>query len=180
MRGPIAPLPYSVYRVKGDDVVRTRGKVRLAVTAGALLLAAACSSSPGSAPGSSAQPGMLSGKIGGNSVTFLKPVTTRTSGTVVASATGYTLYWFSKDTSTSSACDVQCIPEWPPVTGAPEIAPGATLAGRLGTIVRSDGAVQATYDGHPLYTFAGDFDPGDVGGNGVLQFGGTWHAVRPG
>jgi hypothetical protein len=63
---------------------------------------------------------------------------------------------------------------------AGRVAPGTTLAGRLGTLVRPGGVLQATYDGHPLYTFAGDFDSGDVGGNGVVQFGGTWHAVRPG
>jgi predicted lipoprotein with Yx(FWY)xxD motif len=63
--------------------------------------------------------------------------------------------------------------------GVPRLAAGVTLPGRLGTITRPGGAVQASYDGHPLYTFAGDFGPGDVGGNGVVQFGGTWHAVRP-
>jgi predicted lipoprotein with Yx(FWY)xxD motif len=140
-----------------------------------VLLAAvtACSSA-------SSEPRMLSASIGGNAVTLLQPVKTRGSGTVVANGTGYTLYWFSKDTSTYSACDDACIPQWPPVTGVPKVTPGATLAGRLGALVRSNGVVQATYDGHPLYTFAGDFDSGDVGGNGVVQFGGTWHAVRPG
>jgi predicted lipoprotein with Yx(FWY)xxD motif len=72
-----------------------------------------------------------------------------------------------------------CVPQWPPLTGAPRPAPGVALKGTLGTIIRPDGVVQATYDGHPLYTFAGDFDPGDVAGNGVTQFGGTWHAARP-
>jgi predicted lipoprotein with Yx(FWY)xxD motif len=149
----------------------------LAVLAAALLLlTAACSSSSSSSSG----PSTLSGSIGGNPVTFLKTLKTVADGTVVTDGTGYTLYWFSRDTPTSSACDDTCIPEWPPVTGAPEVAAGSTLRGQLGTFTRSDGVVQATYDGHPLYTFAGDFDPGDVGGNGVLQFGGSWHAVRPG
>jgi predicted lipoprotein with Yx(FWY)xxD motif len=159
--------------------MRTGGNVRcataVAVLAVAPLLAAGCSSS--SSP--SAPPGQLSASIGGNAVSFLKPLKTHVSGTVVANGSGYTLYWFSKDTPTYSACDDLCLPQWPPVTGAPKAAPGAALAGKLGTIIRSDGVVQATYDGHPLYTFAGDFDPGDVGGNGVVQFGGTWHAVRP-
>ncbi len=144
--------------------------------AATLLLTAACSSSPGS----SAEPTTLSGSIGGNPVTFLKSLKSLADGTVVTDGTGYTLYWFSRDTPTSSACDEVCIPEWPPVTGTPKVAAGSTLRGRLGTFTRSDGVVQATYDGHPLYTFAGDFDPGDVGGNGVVQFGGSWHAVRPG
>ena len=99
---------------------------------------------------------------------------------MLGSGTGYTLYWFSRDTARSSACDTLCIAQWPPVTGVPRPAAGVTLPGTLGTITRPGGTVQASYDGHPLYTFAGDFGPGDVGGNGVVQFGGTWHAVRPG
>jgi predicted lipoprotein with Yx(FWY)xxD motif len=159
--------------------MRARGKARrVAVSAAlaALLLTAACSSSSSSSSG----PTTLSGNIGGNPVTFLKTLKTPAGGTVVTDGTGYTLYWFSRDTPTSSACDDTCIPEWPPVTGAPKVAAGSTLPGQLGTFIRSDGVVQATYDGHPLYTFAGDFDPGDVGGNGVFQFGGSWYAVRPG
>jgi predicted lipoprotein with Yx(FWY)xxD motif len=147
-------------------------KVLPLLVTGALLAVTACSSA-------SSAPRMLSASIGGNAVTFLKPVKTRASGTVVASGTGYTLYWFSKDTPAWSYCTDTCVPQWPPVTGRPRVAPGATLAGRLAAIRRSDGVVQATYQGHPLYAFAGDFDPGDVGGNNVVQFGGTWHAVRP-
>ncbi len=136
----------------------------------------ACSSAaPSSASGSG---GLLSGTMGGNAVALLKTVRTPSAGTVLASGTGYTLYWFSRDTATTSACTSLCSPQWPPVTGAPKAAKGVTLKGRLGTMTRTDGAVQATYNGHPLYTFAGDFDPGDVGGNDVTQFGGTWHAIK--
>jgi predicted lipoprotein with Yx(FWY)xxD motif len=157
-----------------SDVARNGRNVLPLLATGALLAAVtACSSGP-------SRPRMLSASIGGNAVTFLKPVKTRASGTVLANGTGYTLYWFSKDTPAWSYCADTCLPQWPPATGTPEVEPGDTLAGRLGTIRRSGGVVQATYDGHPLYTFAGDFDPGDVGGNNVVQFGGTWHAVRPG
>ncbi|HEY3877800.1 MAG TPA: hypothetical protein VGM12_04310 [Trebonia sp.] len=144
------------------------------LAAAVALLAAACSS-----PAGPAEPSLLSGSIGGNAVTFVQPHTTAASGTVLANGTGYTLYWFSKDTPTYTACDNVCLPQWPPVTGTPKVLAGDTLAGSLGTLRRSDGTVQATYNGHPLYTFAGDFDPGDVGGNNVVQFGGTWHVVRP-
>jgi predicted lipoprotein with Yx(FWY)xxD motif len=92
----------------------------------------------------------------------------------------HTLYWFSKDTAMSSACDDACMSNWPPVTGTPRPAAGVSLPGTLGTIIRSDGVHQATYDGHPLYTYAGDFEPGDVGGNSVTEFGGLWYVVRPG
>ncbi|HEY0937523.1 MAG TPA: hypothetical protein VGD91_27765 [Trebonia sp.] len=152
-----------------------RRAAALAVLACAGLFTAGCS-----APPADSAPHLLSGSIGGNAVAFLQPFKTRSSGTVVANGTGYTLYWFSPDTPAYSACGSTCLPQWPPVTGAPEPAAGTALAGTLGTMRRPDGVVQATYDGHPLYTFAGDFDPGDVGGGGVVQFGGTWHVVRPG
>ena len=138
------------------------------------LLLAACSSS------SSSGPSLLSGNVGGNSVILLQPYKTGTAGTVLANGTGYTLYWFSKDTPTYTACDDVCVPQWPPMTGKPEVVTGDTLPGKLGTLYRSNGALQATYNGHPLYTFAGDFRPGDVGGDNVVQFGGTWHVIRLG
>jgi predicted lipoprotein with Yx(FWY)xxD motif len=150
-----------------------RTTVAVAVLAAALL-ATACSSS------SSSGPSLLSGSVGGNKVALLQPAKTVADGTVLANGTGYTLYWFSKDTASHSGCDDVCVPQWPPVTGKPQAGPGATLAGQLGSLIRANGAVQATYDGHPLYTFAGDEDPGDVGGNDVTQFGGKWHVVRPG
>jgi hypothetical protein len=54
---------------------------------------------------------------------------------------------------------------------------GAGLTGTLGTIERSDGSAQATFDGHPLYTFVKDAGPGTDTGNGVNAFGGLWHAL---
>jgi predicted lipoprotein with Yx(FWY)xxD motif len=155
-----------------------RRAARIALLALTALLAAACARP--AHPSAASSGSVLSGTIGGNAVAFLKTLRTSAAGTVVGSGTGYTLYWFSRDTAASSACDTLCIAQWPPVTGMPRPVSGVTLPGRLGSITRPGGVVQATYDGHPLYTFAGDFDPGDVGGDGVRQFGGTWHAVRPG
>lgn len=158
---------------------RARRAARIAALALTMPLAAACAGTadPSATANSNS---VLTGTIGGNAVALLKTLRTPTAGTVLGSGTGYTLYWFSRDTTRSSACDTLCIAQWPPVTGAPRPAAGVTLPGTLGTITRPGGTVQASYDGHPLYTFAGDFEPGDVGGNGVIQFGGTWHAVRPG
>ena len=95
--------------------------------------------------------------------------------TVLTDAKGLTLYWFAPDSSTKSACYGDCAAYWPPVIGDPSAGPGVT--GRLGTITRNGGAVQATYDGHPLYTYVGDSAPGQDSGNNLNLNGGLWHIV---
>jgi predicted lipoprotein with Yx(FWY)xxD motif len=95
--------------------------------------------------------------------------------TVLTDAEGYTLYWFSPDNPTMSACDASCTRTWPVVT-APAVS-GAGVTGTLGAIARPDGSLQATYDGHPLYTATADKRPGQAKGNGVWDSGGQWHEV---
>lgn len=95
--------------------------------------------------------------------------------TVLTDAEGYTLYWFGPDNPTNSACDGTCLRAWPPVT-APAVG-GAGVDGTLGAIARPDGSLQATYDGHPLYTASADKLPGQAKGNGVWDSGGQWHEV---
>ena len=97
--------------------------------------------------------------------------------TVLANAKGRTLYWFAPDTATKSACYGTCAAYWPPVRGAVTAGPGVT--GRLGTIKRSDGSMQATYDGHPLYTYVGDTAAGQANGNRLNLNGGLWYEVTP-
>jgi predicted lipoprotein with Yx(FWY)xxD motif len=94
---------------------------------------------------------------------------------LLTNAKGLTLYWFAPDTSTKSVCYGSCAAYWPPVTGAPSAGPGVT--GTLGTITRTGGAKQATYDGHPLYTYIGDSAPGTASGNNINLNGGLWHDV---
>ena len=94
---------------------------------------------------------------------------------LLTNAKGLTLYWFAPDTSTKSVCYGSCAAYWPPVTGKPSAGPGVT--GTLGTITRTDGTTQATYDGHPLYTYVGDSAPGQAGGNNVNLNGGLWHDI---
>jgi predicted lipoprotein with Yx(FWY)xxD motif len=53
----------------------------------------------------------------------------------------------------------------------------AGVKGTFGTITRSDGSTQATFDGHPLYTFTGDTAPGQAKGNGLNAAGGLWHEI---
>jgi predicted lipoprotein with Yx(FWY)xxD motif len=95
--------------------------------------------------------------------------------TVVTNGKGFTLYWFVPDTATTSKCNGSCATFWPPVKG-PATA-GAGVTGKLATIKRADGSVQATYNGHPLYTYVGDHAPGQATGNGLNVNGGVWHEV---
>ena len=90
------------------------------------------------------------------------------------------MYWFAKDHGTTSACTGACATAWPPVTGTPHAASGVSLSGALATISRGGGVVQATYNGHPLYTYAGDTAPGQAGGNDINGFGGLWYAITIG
>ncbi|HSR87274.1 MAG TPA: hypothetical protein VLM11_24095 [Streptosporangiaceae bacterium] len=100
-------------------------------------------------------------------------------GTVLTNAQGKTLYWFAIDTATKSNCNGSCAQFWPPVTGTAAAASGTTLMHGFGTITRSDGSMQATYNGHPLYTYVGDTAPGQINGNGKNLSGGLWYAMTP-
>jgi predicted lipoprotein with Yx(FWY)xxD motif len=95
---------------------------------------------------------------------------------VLTNADGLTLYWFAPDTRTSSKCTGSCAAYWPPVSGSPAAGPGVT--GKLGTIKRPSGGLQATYDGHPLYTYIGDSAPGQANGNDLDLNGGFWYDIR--
>jgi predicted lipoprotein with Yx(FWY)xxD motif len=96
--------------------------------------------------------------------------------TVLTNAKGFTLYSFAPDTPATSKCYGSCAAYWPPVTGTAAVSPG--LPGRVGTIKRTDGSVQLTYNGHPLYTYVGDTAPGQARGNNLNLNGGLWHEIR--
>jgi len=137
--------------------------------AAAALIAAGCgSSSSGSGNGGSTS------TPGGASGTALKTATV-SGTTVLTNAQGFTLYWFGPDTASKSNCTGSCAQFWPPEKG-PATA-GAGVTGTLGTVARSDGTVQATYDGHPLYTYTADTAAGQANGNGLNVNGGVWHEV---
>jgi predicted lipoprotein with Yx(FWY)xxD motif len=140
----------------------------LAVAAAAAVLAACSSSATSSSSGGGSSSSPAAATAGS-----LKTATIG-GATVLTSANGFTLYSFAPDTSTKSNCNGTCAQNWPPVTG-PTTASGVT--GTFGTIKRSDGSVQATFDGHPLYTFVGDTAPGQNKGNGLNVAGGLWHEI---
>ena len=100
-------------------------------------------------------------------------------GKILDNGQGRTLYLFQGDTGTKSNCSGACATNWPPLTSAnPTVGKGAS-ASMIGTTKRSDGKTQVTYNGHPLYTFAGDSSPGDTSGQGVNAFGALWYTLSP-
>jgi predicted lipoprotein with Yx(FWY)xxD motif len=121
------------------------------------------SSSGGSSGGGSGQAAPAAGSLKTASIG---------GATVLTNSEGFTVYSFALDTPATSNCNGTCAANWPPVTGA-VTAPG--VKGTFGTIKRSDGSVQATFNGHPLYTFTADTSPGQAKGNGLNAFGGVWH-----
>jgi predicted lipoprotein with Yx(FWY)xxD motif len=101
-------------------------------------------------------------------------------GAVLVGTGGRTLYLFEKDHGTTSACSGACAQAWPPLTtsGTPQ-ASGAVKASLLGTTKRSDGTMQVTYAGHPLYLFQGDSAAGQTNGEGSKAFGAGWYVLTP-
>ena len=140
-----------------------------AIAATAAILAACSSSGTSAAGGSSTSTSSPAAVTAGS----LKTATIG-GATVLTTSKGFTLYSFAPDTSTKSNCNGACAQNWPPVHG-PATASG--VKGTFGTIKRSDGSVQATFDGHPLYTFVGDTAPGQAKGNGLNAAGGLWHEI---
>jgi predicted lipoprotein with Yx(FWY)xxD motif len=100
-------------------------------------------------------------------------------GTILVSG-GRTLYLFEKDNGSTSSCYGSCASVWPPLVtkGAPQAGSGVNSS-LLATTARSDGTSEVTYNGHPLYFYAGDSSPGQTTGQGLNQFGGLWYAVSP-
>jgi predicted lipoprotein with Yx(FWY)xxD motif len=153
-----------------------RIRLRLALPAAAVAAAAAatCTSAAAApAPSTTVSSVHTAAVVTASNTTKLK--TAKIGGvTVLTNAKGLTLYWFAPDTATKSACNGTCAQVWPPVKG-PATATG--VKGKFATIKRSDGSVQATFNGHPLYTFTADTAPGQAQGNGLNLNGGVWHEV---
>jgi predicted lipoprotein with Yx(FWY)xxD motif len=144
--------------------------------AAAALIVSAC----GSSASSSAASGNTPAAQGSSPAAASSGGTTLTAKTiggkqVLVNSQGFTLYWFAPDTATTSKCTGSCATYWPPVKGPATAGSGVT--GKLGTITRSDGTTQATYDGHPLYTYAADTAPGQNKGNGLNVSGGLWYEM---
>jgi predicted lipoprotein with Yx(FWY)xxD motif len=97
-------------------------------------------------------------------------------GKVLVGANGRTLYAFTADKG-SSACYGKCAVVWPPLLASNPSAGAGLSSSMLGTTKRTDGKLQVTYNGHPLYYFAKDTKIGDANGQGIVHFGGQWWVV---
>ena len=142
------------------------------------LIAAACSSSsttPKSSSSSSAAGASAAASAPASSSGTALKTATIGGATVLTNAKGFTLYSFAPDTPATSKCYGSCAAYWPPVTGTAAASSG--VPGRVGTIKRTDGSEQLTYNGHPLYTYGGDTAPGQARGNDLNLNGGLWHEV---
>jgi predicted lipoprotein with Yx(FWY)xxD motif len=141
------------------------------------LLAAACG---GSSPSTAAASPASSPATSPAATAATIAVATTKLGQILVDGKGITLYLFVADKGTSSTCYTSCTTIWPPVltTGAPQAGAGAD-AMLLGTTTRTDGKVEVTYAGHPLYYFVQDKAAGDTTGQGVNGFGGLWWVVSP-
>ncbi|MDM7831306.1 COG4315 family predicted lipoprotein [Cellulomonas edaphi] len=139
---------------------------------------AACSSSDdaGGTPEASNEPtqDQSSAATGGAEV-----ATAKTSlGTIVVDGKGMTAYYYDKDepNSGSSVCTADCAAAWPAIEAASATPTVDGITGKVGTITGTDGNLQVTIEGRPIYTYAGDSKAGDVTGQGV---GGIWYVVAP-
>jgi predicted lipoprotein with Yx(FWY)xxD motif len=113
--------------------------------------------------------------LSGGSSVVIKTASISVGGkslTVLTNAQGLTLYYRTSDTPTS-VCSGGCASAWPPIISSSVPAAPAGVHGKLALLSDANGS-QVTYNGHPLYTYAGDTGPGQANGQG---FGGVWFVV---
>ncbi|MEE4540496.1 hypothetical protein V2S66_00760 [Streptomyces sp. V4-01] len=142
----------------------TTGSSASAASSGAAADATTAAAAASSAPGQATVATKSSGKL----------------GTILVNAKGRTLYLFVADKKKNeSTCTGGCAVAWPPVlsTGTAKAGTGADQK-LIGTVKRSSGLPQVSYNGHPLYYYVGDTKPGQTNGQAVDQFGALWYVVN--
>jgi len=147
----------------------------LSVLFGLVLLATACSpqATPTASPASTEPPAVV--PVTGAAVVNLGQ--NDTLGSFLVDDKGMTLYLFTKDTPNTTVCYEKCAVAWPPLlTSGDPVAGEGVDASLLGTTTRTDGAIQVTYNGWPLYYYEKDKAAGDVVGQNV---GDVWFVVSP-
>ena len=157
-------------------LARTPGPVKLIVPLASALLVAAC----GSAAASTSAPASSAAAAGSSTTGTVITTQAGSAGAFLTNGSGRTVYLWAKDGMNMSDCSGACASAWPPVPATGTLtAAGSAKASDLGTITRSDGTKQVTYDGHPLYYFVGDSAAGQTNGQGSDNFGAKWWLVAP-
>ena len=101
-------------------------------------------------------------------------------GTIAVDGRGFTLYAFTRDGTGKSTCYGACAAAWPPfLVSSRPLAGTGIQDSRLGTRRRTDGRLQATLLGRPLYYYVGDRNAYDIFCQNVREFGGDWLILRP-
>lgn len=162
-----------------DSSPASRRSILAAVAA--LLIAGACSAGTGGAPTpapataapSTAAAAPSSATGGGGSTYTVAAATVGSLGPFLTGDSGRTLYILTRDSRDTTTCTGGCAGAWPPFTLDPgeRASAGAGVTGTIGTFKRPDGTTQVTYDGMPLYYYAGDAKAGDTNGQGLQ---GVW------
>jgi predicted lipoprotein with Yx(FWY)xxD motif len=148
-----------------------------ALSAGAISGCGGGSAAPSTSGGTAA---VVPPKTASGETATVGVASTGSLGKILVDSKGNTLYLFEKDTGGKSACTGGCAAAWPPLRASGKPVAGTSLAGaKLATTPRSDGKPQVTYNGHPLYLYAADQNPGDVTGQGVNAFGAVWYVMSP-
>ena len=163
-----------------------------APAAGVALLAAACgsavagpayggaASNAGTASGTTAAGGNPYGAAPAQAGSVSLKVAMSGLGSFLTDAHGRTLYLFTRDGTNMASCTSACASVWPPLTSSMAVQAGTgASASLLGTTTDAAGQMQVTYNGHPLYYYVGDVNPGETNGEQLDQFGGLWYAVSP-
>lgn len=139
--------------------------------AAAALTLTACGGSSGGGYTGTAQQGASAGTTSARGL----HVASTSLGRVVVDAQGRTVYLLTADSMNHSTCDASCQSYWPPVPSGH----GAGVTAKVASTALPGGGSTETVGGWPVYTYVGDHNPGDVSGEGVQTFGGTWYAVSP-
>jgi predicted lipoprotein with Yx(FWY)xxD motif len=155
-----------------------RNFVKLSLPIAASLLLAACGGSSSSKTTSSAAVGVkpAAQTSSSSSGAVVKTASIPSLGTILTDSQGMTLYHLSGERNGKFICTSSaCLGVWHPLVAPAAGAPSGGV-GSLGTVRRSDGTVQVTYKGAPLYTFAQDKQAGEANGQGIKDVG-TWSAA---
>ena len=167
--------------------LRPRWLLALATLALVAVVAAGCGGNNDNSGGSSSGGGGGGSGYGGGgapSTNAQAAATVSTSNTklgqILVDGSGRTLYLFEKDTPNQSNCSGACVAAWPvdQSAGTPKASSGVQ-GSMIGTIKRSDGTTQVTYNKHPLYYYSGDTGPGQQSGQNLSAFGAKWFVVAP-